>query len=161
MSAPVLQRRRQRLAIDMLGFEPPRDVDSGWPVRAWLGSSLRLDLAFFYRAALASVAQLAAITIEFKAQSGDESAPAPAADDAPLLSVEIDSFDNTVDAATWAAGTKQHATVEFTAAQMTFTQPAKGRGWIVISGTFTDDSETTILAAGPCEMLAHGMSESS
>lgn len=162
MSAPILTRRRQRLKIDLLDFGPPRDVFTRQPFRAWHSSSLRIDLGFFYGAALADIASsptLASVRIEIKAQSGDDSAPAPAPDAAALLAKTISSFDTTTTEATWNGDTKQHATVNITDSEMAFAFPNGGKAWLSVIGTFTGDTEPTTFASGPIEILQDGYSD--
>ena len=144
-----------RLKIERRNRSSPIDVLSNGSLVAWKSSSLRIELGIFLAGLVENINNLESLTLEIKPQGASGGAPTPAT--APLASRTITSFDNTLDIATWTAGTKQHAVVEFTDDEMDI---AAGNQWLVVACTLTDyPSETITLAAGACEILEDGFDD--
>ncbi|MGH8020523.1 MAG: hypothetical protein ACREIA_20015 [Opitutaceae bacterium] len=146
-------RRRVRLKVETADFDPPADVLTSSTMQFWRGSGLRVELGLFERGVLEDVANLESIRLEIKNQV---SGSAPAPDAAALMAKEVTSFDNTLASATWDDGTKQHAAIEFTAAETNITVPSGGNLWMILIATTTDDEEPITLAAGTCKVYEDG-----
>jgi len=89
-----------------------------------------------------------------KACSSPGQAPAGAA--AALAVASTTAFDNTVDAASWADGTKQHGVLAFSSEQMAFERSTTGH-WLVVVVALTDGKVLT-LAAGAVDVMEDGYS---
>lgn len=141
-----------RLELDLADRDGPVDLRTQATPALWRGSALRFDIGLFLDAALLEVGQLATLTLEVKPLSSAGGAPAP--DTAPEMSRTTATFDTSVDADSWAARSKAHASVAFTADECNL---AAGRKWLVISATTTAPAQATVtLAAGPIVVLEDG-----
>ncbi len=142
-----------RLRCDVDSKEAPSPV-SGGAMLAWLGRDLTFELGIFLRGAWVAPTNWTSLTIQILPANTQESKLAPTGTPTPLAVVTVSSFDATGDAVAWAAGTKQQATVTFTAAQLNFSLPG-AYAWLVVNLTL-DTGQLVTPAAGPIELRPTG-----
>jgi len=138
----ILPRQRIRLRLDTAGTAQALDERTSAAPEIWRGTDVQFELGLFRGADLLSVANLAGITLEVKANS------AGGIPGAALMAGTDADPDDSLDAATWADESKQHALVAFTGAQSNLDL---GEGnlartfWLVASAATTDDPARTIV----------------
>lgn len=138
MSKPTITRALLRLAPDAANKANFRDTLTSQTPQTWRGNVLRVDVGLF--AGLANflvttddqvidlvASGLQSLTLEVKA------ALDPAA--ARLMAKTVASFDNSLTAAAWNAGTGQHCTFLFSETE---TNIAAGQYFLIITGITSD-----------------------
>lgn len=101
-----------RLAADTSSKKPMIDVFTGGEPEAWWARDLTIQIGVFAGTAVDSVANISSVSAGLKDPSN--------LDGAPLVEKTIASFDDTLDAANWTAGTKQHFSVAFSDDDLSF-----------------------------------------
>jgi hypothetical protein len=134
----------------------PLDVGRFAHPTFFLGVPTTLRLAFYQRGVLADVSSLLRVAVELKAQATGGGAPAQ--DAVPLAAPDpVTALDDALLVAAWLGRTGQHATVEFTAADLTFTLPTAGRAWLVIALEHADlPGIYRVVSAAPCTIALPG-----
>jgi hypothetical protein len=142
----TISRRRIRIALDAGKATNYKHLDAttAQNPQHWRGNDLQVELAVYFGSTLQDIANLASITLEVKAANA-------AAADAALMSKTVAAvdLDNTLDASTWAAGTKQHALVVFTGTETNI--PATTY-WLVVSA-LTNDSPARAITLGVADFI--------
>lgn len=142
-----------RLRLDVDQKSAPQDANTSSTPVVWRSSDVAFQLGIFYAAAVVDVSNLTSVTLEIKTAGAGTTAADPTA--SPLASKTVTSFDNTLDAATWTAGTKQHVAVAFSAEEMNFALGGTETQWLVISA-LTAAGKTITLAAGLIQVKEDG-----
>lgn len=148
----TLQRQKIRIAADAASFDSPVDAVTRCKPRWWRGGDLEFDLGVFFNGTVVDVTNLASITLEVRAMGAKGAVPAET--DAPLIGKTVTSFDDTLNADSWADGSKQHAVVALTAAESNI---AAGAAWLSIFAITNDNPGRIItLCAGPVQVMEDG-----
>ncbi|MEM1057919.1 MAG: hypothetical protein AAGK14_01615 [Verrucomicrobiota bacterium] len=138
----TLPRQRIRLRLDTAGSDQALDERTSAAPVLWRGTDVQFELGLFRGATLLSVANLAAVTLEVKANS------VAGLVGGALMQGSDGSPDDTLAAETWADETQQHALIAFTGAETNLDLGDGNREqtfWLVASATTTDDPTRTIV----------------
>ncbi len=148
----TLQRQKIRIAADAASFDSPVDAVTRCKPRWWRGGDLEFDIGVFFNGTVVDVANLASITLEVRAMGAKGAVPVET--DTPLIGKTVTSFDGTLDADSWADGSKQHAVIALTAAESNI---AAGAAWLSIFAITNDNPGRIItLCAGPVQVMEDG-----
>jgi hypothetical protein len=135
----TISRRRIRLKLDVAKATSYKhlDVNTSQNPEHWRGNDLQFELGICFNDTLSDISNLASITLEVKDASAE-------AGTAALMSKTIlaADLDPTLNAASWADQTKQHALVIFTGAEANIA--AASNYWLVVSAITTDVPGRTI-----------------
>lgn len=101
-----IKRQRIRMACDPGKDESPLDLITGERPAIRRAADLQFEFSLLWAGVLQSIADVASITLEVRATRKGAAVI--------QKQVLVSAMDATTDAATWSAGTKQHATVIFT-----------------------------------------------
>ena len=133
--------RTIRLKIDVASLDPFKDVLTGTNPSFWNGADVEFQVAFFRGNALVTdIANYSTVSLAVKAATA-------AATASPYMEKTVSSGSITtgLTLADWNAGTGQHCSFRFSAAEATL--PLGGLAsvnfWIVIYGTLTDAAQCT------------------
>lgn len=148
--APQPASAQIRLACDSASFAPPQDILTNAVPQFWRAAALQLQLGLFVRAVLADVSALTSLTLEIKALTEANAAPAP---DAPLLLTKtINAFSTSLTLAQWTAGEAQHAVIDLAAEE---TNLPAGQLWLLLYG-WNSSGSRIIFAAGKITCVETG-----
>lgn len=138
----TLPRQRIRLRLDTASPAPALDERTSAAPEIWRGTDVQFELGVYRGADLLSVANFASLTLEVKTNTPE------GVTGAALLQGTDASPDDTLDAATWADETKQHALIAFTGAESNLdlgTGNLAATFWLAVYATTTDDPARTIV----------------
>lgn len=155
MPAPILTRRRVRLLCTADSFDGPIDTATNKSPKVWLSNAVQFEIVARFGGQIVDPSNWAALTVEIKPQGSGPGSVAPAASVAPLATKTVEDFDGTVDDATWADGTKQHALVSFSATEWNFALSGTEKKWLIVS-VLTEDGDTITLSAGEIFVVEDG-----
>lgn len=150
MSAPQPASAQVRLACDSASFTAPQDLLTTAAPMFWRAAALQLQLGLFVRGVLADVSALTSLTLEIKALSETNTAPAP--DAPPLLIKTIGSFNAALTLDQWKAGADQHVVVDLAAEE---TNLQAGQLWLLLYG-WNRAGSRIIFAAGKITCVETG-----
>ena len=133
-----------RLALDLARLEQPRDAATGRAPMLAQGSASALQIGIFLGDAPADVAEITRVAATFSPLRRGGSGPA--LDATPYLIATTTAVDATLEATSWAAGSKQHVELEIDAELLL----PVGRCWVTY--TALDNGHTIHLGGGPLDV---------
>lgn len=149
MTTP-LTRSKLRIALNVTSKDAIVDVNTGKNAQVWRGTLAQVELALYQGATLVDdLTGIESITLEIRSNEVRSATPYI------TKTIEAVDLDATLDAATWAAGTKQHALIELDETDTDL--PSQGTSaayWLVISAVLTDGPVT--LGAGVLTIIEDG-----
>jgi len=140
---PDLDIQHLRIQLDTSTRKNLVDSD-GNPFWLWRGLDARLEIGVFEAAAVQDLSSLASLNLEVDVSQDS------ILDPVLTKSIPAASFDNTLDASTWADGSKQHALFELSEAEMNFQLCGrKSRTfWYIFYGVRASDAKKIPLSQG-------------
>lgn len=146
-----LTSRRIRAVAETAKFDSPVGQNTNTGLRMWNGSPTRFDWRLDYAGAvITDLSNLVSLTMQIKA-STDGAAPSEGAE--ALVSKTVTEFDDSLDAATWADASKQHAVFELTGAEANV---GTGYKWLVLVASLTGIADPVTVAAGQLVSVSDG-----
>lgn len=140
----ALRKRKVRFSADYratFGSATLRDQFTAQGIETVRGNATRFEIAFYEGDAIADLSEVESLNLKIQPSQTVDGVLAD-------QTLELADLDLTVDAESWADGTKQHAVFEFTSAEMNISPGGASRVlWLVVTAITIDGEELT-LAAG-------------
>ncbi|MDR1414073.1 MAG: hypothetical protein LBI56_04025 [Puniceicoccales bacterium] len=141
-----------RIKADTSNFDNPIDAVRGGLPQFWRGNDLEFKIGIFAGSDILSVANYANIFLAIRKMASDGSVPS--ANVPALMQKVCTSLDDSVSGETWNNGTKEHASISFSASESNI---VPGDHWLSIWATTADSTPKIVtLCAGIIRVLEVG-----
>jgi hypothetical protein len=140
----MIQPQRIRLKVTPTARTPLVDAFDNQTPRIWRGNDIQVEIGLFTAAgAVEDISNLASLTVEVDTSQTSTGSPLM------TKTVLLAAMDQTLDAASWADYSKQHATVEFSATETNLSLGTDNQKtyWLVVHGV-TSAGKTVTLGYG-------------
>ncbi|PAW75718.1 MAG: hypothetical protein B9S32_17395 [Verrucomicrobia bacterium Tous-C9LFEB] len=112
----LLTRQRLRIGVDTARFEQVKEVRTAAAPVLWRGNDVAFEVGLFRGAELLGISNFASMTMEIKANDAAGITGVPLAS----RTIPAGNLDGTLDAASWADESQQHALFAFSGAETAF-----------------------------------------
>lgn len=112
----LLTRQRLRIGVDTARFEQVKEVRTAAAPVLWRGNDVAFEVGLFRGAELLDISNFASMTLEIKTNDAVGITGTPLAS----RTIPTGNLDGTLDAASWADESKQHALFAFNGAETAF-----------------------------------------